>query len=130
MMCKTLIVEDNVLVRQSLREILYNKFPSMIIEEATDGKEALQKIDKLPPDLIFMDIRLPGESGLKLTKKIKITHPKTIIVILTNYNILEYRDAALQCGAAHFLTKSSSTRKEITELVEFILPDINSNGDA
>ena len=64
MVCMTLIVEDNALFRQSLRDILYTKFPSMTIEEAVDGKEALQKIEELPPDLIFMDIRLPDKNLL------------------------------------------------------------------
>lgn len=129
MMCKILIVEDNAVFRQSLRETLVDKFPFLIIEEATGGKETLQKIDILPPDLIFMDIKLQGENGLKLTKKIKNTYPKIIIIILTNYNLPEYRDAAHQCGATYFITKSSSTRNQIVKLVESILSDINGNRD-
>ena len=125
MMCKTLIIEDNATFRQSLREILCNKFPSMLIEEAANGKEALQKIGDIPPDIIFMDIKLPDESGLNLTKKIKTTYPRIIIIILTSYNIPEYRDAARQYGATHFLSKSSSTSNQITELVESILSDMN-----
>lgn len=125
MMCKTLIIEDNATFRQSLREILCNKFPSMLIEEAANGKEALQKIGDIPPDIIFMDIKLPDESGLNLTKKIKTTYPRIIIIILTSYNIPEYRDAASQYGATHFLSKSSSTSNQITELVESILSDMN-----
>ena len=99
----------------------------MLIEEAVDGKEALQKIEELPPDLIFMDIRLPGENGLKLTKKIKNTYPSITIIILTNYNIPEYQDAVYQCGATYFLVKSSSTRRQIIELVKSILSDMNGN---
>jgi len=97
----------------------------MLIEEAANGKEALQKIGDIPPDIIFMDIKLPDESGLNLTKKIKTTYPRIIIIILTSYNIPEYRDAARQYGATHFLSKSSSTSNQITELVESILSDMN-----
>jgi len=129
MMYKTLIIEDNATFRQSLREILCNKFPSMLIEEAANGKEALQKIEDLPPNLIFMDIKLPDESGLRLTKKIKATYPDIIIIILTSYNIPEYRAAARQYGATHFLSKSSSNSNQIIELVESILSDMNSNLD-
>jgi len=125
MMCKTLLIEDNATFRQSLREILSDKFPSMLIEEAANGKEALQKIGDIPPDIIFMDIKLPDESGLNLTKKIKTTYPRIIIIILTSYNIPEYRDAASQYGATHFLSKSSSTSNQIIELVESILSDMN-----
>lgn len=124
-MFKTLIIEDNTTFRQSLREILSNKFPSMLIGEAADGKEALQRIEDQLPDIIFMDIKLPGESGLKLTEKIKDMYPKVIIIILTSYNLPEYRDAAHQYGATHFLAKSSSTSNEIVELVESILSDMN-----
>jgi YesN/AraC family two-component response regulator len=97
----------------------------MLIGEAADGKEALQRIEDHLPDIIFMDIKLPGESGLKLTEKIKDMYPKVIIIILTSYNLPEYRDAAHQYGATHFLAKSSSTSNEIVELVESILSDMN-----
>ena len=113
-----LIVEDNKIFRQSLKEMLCNAFPSMIIEEAKNGKEALQKIEDHTPDFIFMDIRLPRASGVTLTKKIKTAHPDIIIAVLTSYDLPEYRNAALQSGANHFLSKSSSTRKHIIELVE------------
>ncbi|MCK5513391.1 MAG: response regulator, partial [Deltaproteobacteria bacterium] len=80
-----LIVEDNKIFRQSLKEMLCNAFPSMIIEEAKNGKEALQKIEDHTPDFIFMDIRLPRASGVTLTKKIKTAHPDIIIAVLTSY---------------------------------------------
>jgi DNA-binding NarL/FixJ family response regulator len=54
-----------------------------------------------------MDLRLPGENGLELTKKIKAQYPGIIIVILTNYDLPEYREAAYQCGADHFVSKDS-----------------------
>jgi DNA-binding NarL/FixJ family response regulator len=60
---------------------------------------------------------LPGQNGLELTKKIKAAHPKIIILILTNYDILEYREAAFQFGADHFFTKSSLNSTELKELV-------------
>jgi CheY-like chemotaxis protein len=70
-MCKILIVEDSETFRKTLRGILYSRFPFFAFDEARDGKEALKKINSFRPDLIFMDIKLPGESGLELTKKIK-----------------------------------------------------------
>lgn len=59
------------------------QFTSMVIEEAAEGNKALRKVSTFLPDLIFMDIKLPGKSGLYLTKKIKKDHPEIIIVILT-----------------------------------------------
>ena len=66
---KTLIVEDNASFRQYFKENLQIRFPSMVIEEVGDGNEVLPKVEVLSPALIFMDIRLPGENGLQLTKK-------------------------------------------------------------
>lgn len=122
-MIRTLIVEDSVFYRQLLKEALHSRFPSMDIFEATDGEEALQKIETLLPDLIFMDINLPGESGLDLTKKIKSKHPNIIIIILTAYDIPEYREAVYQYKANYFLSKGSASKEDILTLVDSILSD-------
>ena len=119
-MTKTLLVEDNIPFRKSFKEILQARFPSLEIREAGNGKEALKQIEAFPPDLIFMDIKLPGENGLVLTKRIKTEHPEIIVVILTSYDLPEYREAAFKYHANHFFTKTSSTR-EIMEVVESVL---------
>jgi DNA-binding NarL/FixJ family response regulator len=98
-MSKTLIVEDNSIFRHSLKELLGTRFPSMDVEEAANGEEALQKIGGLVPKIIFMDIQLPGENGLQITKKVKEKYPEIIVIILTYYDLPEHREAALQCGA-------------------------------
>ena len=113
-----LIVDDDGTFRQTLKESLQLSFPIIAIEEAADGGEALQKVDAFLPDLIFIDIKLPGENGLELTKKIKAAHPKITIFISTSYDILEYREAAFQYGADHFLAKGSFNLKELEELVK------------
>jgi DNA-binding NarL/FixJ family response regulator len=120
---RILIVEDNPLFRQTVLDILAARFPSMILEEAADGSIALEKINEALPDLIFMDIKLPGENGLHLTEDIKKKHPGVVVVILTSYDWPEYREAAYKFGANHFIMKGSSTNKEILELIESILAD-------
>jgi DNA-binding NarL/FixJ family response regulator len=115
---RILIVEDNALFLQFLKETLRSRFPSTDILEAANGEEAMQKIKTLPPDAIFMDLRLPGENGLELTKKIKAKYPDIIVVMITNYDLPEYREAAYQCGADHFLSKDSFLR-----MLKTILPD-------
>ena len=117
---KTLIVEDNASFRNTLLDILSAQFPSIAIEEAADGKEALQKVDSFQPHLIFMDIKLPGENGLHLTQKIKAKYPEVVVIILTSYDLPEYREAAFRYGANHFIVKGSSTNQEILALVESI----------
>lgn len=121
-MLKTLIVEDNATFRRSLKELLCTRFPSITVEEAEDGEEAIQKIDASVPDLIFMDIKLPGESGLHVTKRVKSKYPKMIIIVLTYYDSPEHREAAFLCGADHFLTKGTSI-EDVVELVQSIISE-------
>jgi len=124
-MCKTLIVEDSAFFRQLLKETLRSRFPSMDIAEAEDGNDALQKVESLRPHLIFMDIKLPGENGLELTKKIKARYSDISIIILTSYDLPEYREAAREYRADHFLSKGGSTKEDILTLVQSILAERN-----
>jgi DNA-binding NarL/FixJ family response regulator len=121
---RILIVDDNAFFLQFLKETLHSRFPSIDILEAANGEEALQKIKTLPPDTIFMDLRLPGENGLELTKKIKAQYPDIIVVILSNYDLPEYREAAYQCRANHFLPKDS-----FLKMINSILPNRNIDQD-
>jgi DNA-binding NarL/FixJ family response regulator len=118
---KTLVVEDSALYRKLLKETLLSRFPSMEIIEAEDGEEAMQKINGQPPDLIFMDIKLPGENGLELTAKIKAKYPDMVVIILTSYDTPEYREAADRAKANYFLSKGTSSKQTILSLVESIL---------
>ncbi|MDB4443772.1 response regulator transcription factor [bacterium] len=118
---KILIVEDNATFRQTIIGLLKSRFPTLIFEEATNRKEALQKVSDFIPDLLFMDISLSGESGLNLLREIKDAFPEIIIIILTSYDFPEYRQVAKQNGASHFLSKSSTSAEEILELVDSIL---------
>jgi DNA-binding NarL/FixJ family response regulator len=113
-----LIVEDNATYRQSLHQLLAERFPSMQVAEAADGAEALRQGLAQRFDLVFMDIRLPDGSGLDLTRTIKSVFVHSTVCIITGHDILEYREAAFLNGADHFMVKGDSTEKEIVELVE------------
>ena len=115
---KLLLVEDNANYRKLIKETLSGEIPSLCIKEAADGKEAFQEIASCLPDIIFMDIGLPGENGLVLTKKIKQKYPKIVIVILTAYDLPEYQEAALQNGAQYFLLKNTIISHRIISVVE------------
>ncbi|MDY7034682.1 MAG: response regulator transcription factor [Thermodesulfobacteriota bacterium] len=120
-MLRTLMIEDNDIFRKTLKRILTSKFPSMQIEEAVDGKEAFSKIEVQPPEIIFMDINLPGENGIQLSRRIKEFHPHISIVIITSYDSPEYREAAYESGADRFISKNKSSIKEIAETVASLL---------
>ncbi|HID29139.1 MAG TPA: response regulator [Desulfobacterales bacterium] len=119
-MLNTLIVDDSTTFRKTFKEALCRQFPFMFVKEVVDAAEALKNIETQLPDLIFMDIRLPGESGLELTAKIKASHPETAIIILTAYDLPEYRDAAYRGGADGFIPKSSLNMADIATLIESI----------
>jgi YesN/AraC family two-component response regulator len=123
---RVLLVEDNRTYREVFKDFLRQQFQGISIDEAENGDEALQKIKATPPDLIFMDIRLPGTSGLQLTRMIKKEYPNIQIAILTGYDVLEYREAAAQYGACGFLVKESLKWEEVEALVKSITAEGNS----
>jgi len=129
-MFKVLLVEDSLHFRLLLKENLKDRFPSMVVEEATEGIEAMQKIDSVCPDLVFMDIRLPGENGLSLTKRIKAQCPDIKVIILTSYDLPEYRQTASQLGASHFIAKGSTTMEEILDMVDSISAELGKPASA
>jgi CheY-like chemotaxis protein len=108
-MFNTLLVEDNVSFRQALSDTLISYFPSIDVDEAGDGEEALSKVEYQRPDLIFMDVQLPGENGLEVTRKIKRVYSDIVIVILTSYGLPEYRQQAIRNGADCFLLKEDDS---------------------
>lgn len=120
-MLQVLIVEDNAAYRQSLHNLLAERFPAMQIDEAADGEDGLRQALSRCFGLIFMDIRLPRGNGLDLTKTIKRVFPSSVICVISSYAMLEYREAAFRNGADHFMVKGESTGVQIVGLVESLL---------
>jgi len=115
---KIMLVEDDEGFRRSLAGVLASRFPSVVIWEAGDGSEALDKVASFSPQIIFMDIKLPGQNGLEIARRIKVLHPDIDVIILTSYDFPEYREAARAVGAYGFLSKGLCTADEIQNLVE------------
>jgi CheY-like chemotaxis protein len=115
---RILIVEDSAVFRQLLKGSLQKRFPSAQVYEATDGREALLQVENLRPNLIFMDIRLPGENGLQLTQKIKAQYPDITVIILTSYDSPEYREAAVRSGGNAYIPKESLGYVQLDHLVK------------
>jgi DNA-binding NarL/FixJ family response regulator len=111
-------IEDNLPFREMFKGHLLSEFPSMEVIEAADGEEAFKGLASYPIDLVFMDIGLPGESGLDLTRKIKAKYKDVTITMLTSYDLPEYREAAVRCGADCFITKDSIKWDQISAMVK------------
>ncbi len=102
-----MLVEDNISYRRIVRDDLLSRFPSIKVIEASNGEEAIEGLFFSPVDLIFMDISLPSQIGILLTKEIKIDYPNVTVVMLSGYDFADYRRAALRSGASGFIYKDS-----------------------
>ena len=124
-MLRTVIVEDNAVYRNTLRECLMKLFPSMAIEEAVDGKEAVEKVGVFRPQLIFMDIRLPDENGLRLCETIKIKSSGTRVIMMTGFDCPEYREASIRCGADGYIEKDALNPAQVEKVVKSVIEELN-----
>ena len=116
-MFRVLLVEDNTQFRRMLGDSLRAQMPSAEIREAGNGDIALVMVEEAPPHLVILDLGLPGMNGIALTRIIKQRFPETIVLVLTNYDSREYREAALDSGAEHFLSKATAKLSEIHSLI-------------
>jgi NarL family two-component system response regulator YdfI len=107
-MIRTLIADDHLIIRQGLRLILETEDDLEIIGEACDGAEAVRLCTELHPDVVLMDLRMPGMDGLTAIEKIRTTQPEIAVVILTTYNEDDLMLRGLQAGARGFLLKDTN----------------------
>jgi DNA-binding NarL/FixJ family response regulator len=124
---KTLIVEDNDTYRETLKNLLSHRFPDMHLDEAKNGEQTLAKIKYFNPDLIFMDVVLPGQSGFEVTKKIRASGCDVVIIIMTSHDMPAYREASKKYGADHFVSKGASSASEIFALVDATISALSSS---
>jgi two-component system response regulator DevR len=102
---RILIVDDHEVVRMGLRALL-ERYPNFeVVAEASNGKEALEKVDIHEPDIVVLDIRLPGMSGVEVCQQITASHPETNVIMLTSYAEDEMLFAAIRAGAAGYVLK-------------------------
>jgi len=113
---RVLLVDDHHLFREGLRSILDNQPDFEVIGEASDGLEAIVKCRKLKPDLILMDVAMPGCDGLEATQRIKYEMSDMIIVMLTVQDENEKLFEAIRNGAQGYLLKSIKSRDMLTLL--------------
>ena len=113
---RVLITDDHAIVRKGLTVLLATERDLKVVGEAQDGQEAVEKAGSLKPDVVLMDLVMPGMDGVEATRKVKNISPRTQIVILTSFHQDEYIFPALQAGAISYLLKDVKA----SELVEAI----------
>jgi len=105
---KVLIVDDHTLVRDGIRSLLELVSDIEVIGEATNGKEALEKVQLLAPDVVLMDLAMPIMGGLEATRRIRKQHPETKVLALTQYDDTDYVVPVIEAGACGFVTKMAA----------------------
>jgi len=106
-MIKLLIADDHLIIRQGLRLILETEDDFEIVAEAADGAEAVRLCELHKPDVVLMDLRMPGMDGLTAIEKLKVHQPEIAVVILTTFNEDELMLRGLQAGARGYLLKDT-----------------------
>ncbi|WP_336210757.1 response regulator transcription factor [Nonomuraea sp. LPB2021202275-12-8] len=105
MTIKVLLADDQALVRAGFRSLLGRSRDLTVVAEAATGDEAVRQARAAEPDVILMDIRMPGMDGIEATRRILAERPATKVIILTTFDTDEHVFAALRAGASGFLTK-------------------------
>ena len=104
---RILLVDDQELVRYGFRLMLDSTPGLTVVGEAADGAQAIGAVQRLHPDVVLMDIRMPGVDGIEATKRITALSPDTRVLVLTTYDLDEFAFGALGAGAAGFLLKDT-----------------------
>ena len=104
---KVLIVDDHAIVREGIGMILAPHDDIEVIGEAADGVEAIEQVRKLSPDVVLMDIAMPRLGGLEATLEISRINPESKILVLTQYDDMEYIYRFLKAGAAGYVLKKA-----------------------
>lgn len=110
-MIKVLIVDDQELIRQSLKVVLNVSPGIQVVDTAGGGAEALKSVAANKPDVVLMDIRMPGMDGVEATRLIKDRWPRVKVIVLTTFDDDEYVFGALQNGASGYLLKGSNVNE-------------------
>ncbi len=110
---RILIADDHTIVREGLRKLLDDESGIEVVGEATDGRDAVAKAIDLLPDIVIMDLSMPGLHGLEATRQICKRSPKTRVLILSMHKNEAYVLQALQSGASGYILKDSASEEVV-----------------
>ena len=113
---RVLLVEDHVVVRQGIKALLADEPDIEVVGEADNGREALRYVAELHPDVVLMDISMPGLNGIEATRQIRQNYPEVKVVILSMYANEEYVFQLLRADASGYVLKQSDSSEVLTAI--------------
>ncbi|ABG05546.1 two component transcriptional regulator, LuxR family [Rubrobacter xylanophilus DSM 9941] len=113
---RLIVVDDHDLIRAGFRLVLEQEPDFEVVGEASSGREAIELCRRLRPDVVVMDLAMPGVDGLEATRRIKEEHPQVAVLVVTALEDPEYMLEALKAGAAGYVLKSSPLPRVISAL--------------
>lgn len=115
-MIKVLLADDHSIVRAGLRRIIEDSGDIAVVAEASDGREAIQKTHETQPDVVVVDISMPGLDGLEVISQLLIHYPKLPILVLTMHEEEQYVIRVFGAGAMGYITKRSAPEQLVTAI--------------
>jgi DNA-binding NarL/FixJ family response regulator len=119
MSIRIVLADDHPLTRVGIRDYLLKEADFELVGEASDGIEAGELIESKKPDVALLDIRMPGESGVSLARKIRSSVPGTAVMMLTSYDAQQYVLSSLRAGAKGFVLKTA-TPEELARAIRIV----------
>ncbi len=116
-MKRVLIIDDSEKIRERLVTLLSDEGQIVVVGQAGNGFDAMNAMQHLRPDTVILDIRLPDTSGIELLKEIKGRYPVVKVIMLTNFDNVQYRRQCRKLGADHFLNKTLEFEKIIDSIL-------------
>lgn len=113
---KVLLVDDHAVVRDGIRARLESSAGFEVVGEAVNGREALQKVEELNPDVVLMDISMPVMNGMDAAMQLREKFPDTKVIILTMHEHKEYIQGVIRCGAQGYIVKDVSAQEMISAI--------------
>lgn len=118
---RILIVDDHEVMRGGLRSLLETRPNWEVCGEAATGMEAIEQTKALRPDVVVLDISMPGSSGLEAIPVIRQGTPRPDVVILSRYEEREMRDKAIEAGARDYIPKSQGLARDLLQAIDSIV---------
>jgi DNA-binding NarL/FixJ family response regulator len=115
-MTRILIADDHELVRKGLRQILSDEFPELVLAEAEDGRQTLEKAATEVWDIVLLDINMPGNGGMEILQDMKRLYPRLPVVMLSAFPEKDFAVRAFKLGASGYVSKQSASSELITAI--------------